>query len=374
MRNPTWDRAVLDAHRLVARAQKCRAYQFADGFDDYNSAASVYEYVGGTPVYGSAYRRFAPPAGLPGQGVYLPPGASLRKTMASNQSTFINKIAYAPQALPSAFGTCISAVADGTAGGTIQVALVWDASGALHLYRAWASPYVSGSLFSTGPGIIAPGNFYSIEVAFNVNSSSGGAQVWVNGFEVMNATGLNTQFTSNAFANIVWITDSANPGCYVDDFRVWDNTGSTQNAALGTDSRLVTKLPSGAGIYTQWTPNGAAANWQCVDDNPPDGDTTYVSGSTASLTDAYATPIAGFTAPPAMVVAIAWVRKDDSATRTMQLGVAQSGGSSVVSGGTFTLGSTYVRISCCLPDDPATSAPWTAAGADTAQHYKQETA
>src|SRR5579859_4573486 len=59
-----WDAAVLDSRRLVARAQKCRGYQFWDGFDHYDSSHELWDAVNGTFSYSSTYARFAAPSGL----------------------------------------------------------------------------------------------------------------------------------------------------------------------------------------------------------------------------------------------------------------------------------------------------------------------
>jgi hypothetical protein len=369
MRNPSpsWDRAVFDARELCAavRRRECRAYQFADGFDNYNTASLMYEYTFGTNAISSSYARFAPPSGLPGQGIrFNQNGALIRKNTQSNQATFIIKLAVNFQNLGAATsGNGFLLASDA---GTAQWFLTVSTSGALGIWSNGSYRYL------TGPGIIGTNLWYGIEVEVTVSSTAGVVNVWVNGTQVMAVTGICTQASANAYANQVAIGDAFTEGVnlYADDFRVWDNTGSTQSAPLGTDSRIVTKMPSGAGQFTQWTPNGAAANWQCVDDNPPDDDTTYVSGATASLLDAYAMPSAGFTLAPAMVVARSRVRKDDGATRQLQLGAGSSGSTGVTE--TYTLGSTYAFVDACVPDDPHTSVPWTAAAADAAQHFKAE--
>jgi hypothetical protein len=371
MRTPSWDRAVRDANALCAavrRRENPRLYQFCDGFDNYNSASILYETVSGTPVYSSSYARFAAPAGLPGQGVYLSSGY-IQKNMQSNQATLIAKVAYRALSTPSSF-TSILGFLDGNSS-AFQVAVGWNNAGAIEAINGYQHVGGGTVIATSAPGVIGPLQWFAVEVLLTVNGASGVLQVWVNGAEVLNLISLNTQFTSNAWANQVRLADSTNPGAYFDDFRVWDNTGSTQNAPIGSgfDSRLLTKLPSGAGGLTQWTPNGASANWQCVDDNPPDGDTTYVS-STSTNYDSYALPSAGIVVPPFMVVARSYYRKDDANTRTFQNGVRS--GTSDALGATFTAGSSYAFVDSCIPNDPATSAPWTAAGADAAQHLKYE--
>jgi hypothetical protein len=376
MRTPTWDAAVADANRLCSavRRRECRAYQFCDGFDTESSLSPLWETTSGTITIGTAYRRFAPPAGLPGQGAYFHSGggsggALARKNLLSNQATLICKVAYYQIA---AVGASMNVV--GVLDTAFQAALVVTSNGTLQVWRGWdtVGPTLLGQ---SGPGVIAPNLWYSIEVMFTINASAGAVEAWVNGVQVLNLTGLNTQYTSDAYANQVQLGDGNNLGCYFDDFRVWDGTGSTQNAPLGAsglDSRIISKLPSGAGSSAAFTPNGAAANWQCVDDNPPDGDTTYVSGASSGLIDDYAMPSAGLSTAPVMVVARSLARKDDGATRTLEIGVKS--GSTYAYGAGVNLGSSYAYIDSCIALDPNTSAAWTAAGADAAHHAKQETA
>jgi hypothetical protein len=378
MKNPIWDAAVLDAKRLAARAQRCQAYQFADPFDNYNNASLLYEFVQGTPTFSSSYARFAPPSGLPGQGIALGANRYVRKNLLSNLGTVIIKAAvnFAGSILSSSGSPFLV----GNDNGTAQWCIVAFPSGALAITLAngaFSGGTLGGTVeATTGPGVATLNGYMGVELKVTTGASGGGAiSLWVNGTQVLNATGLTTQITSNAYVNQISLGDRANTisVLYADDFRIWDTTGSYQNAPLGTDSRLYTKLPNGAGGFAPgWTPNGAAANWQCVDDNPPDGDTTYVSSSTASNLDVYAVPAASPTQPPAMVVARVYARKDDSATRSLQVGAWNNSYGVGTYGGVVTLGSTYAFADGSVPIDPHTGAPWTAAAADAAQILLEE--
>ncbi len=325
----------------------------------------MYDTVSGTVTYSSVYARFAPPAGLPGQGVKVP--GWIRKNMKSNQATFIIFLGFNLPSLGNGGpgGNPFLTVYDS---GTAQWSLVVFSSGALGIIRSNASTVQA----QTGPGVVAPNQWYGIELQVTVNSSGGAAEIWLGGVVVLTATGLNTQASANAYGNQVAIGDINNNGLsgpMFDDFRVWDNTGGSQNAPVQLDRRLITKLPSGAGTNTAWSPNGAAANWQCVDETPPDGDTTYVS-STGLNVDDYAMPSAGLSSAPTMVVAKSYARKDDSATRALEVGVLS--GSTTSFGSPYTMNSTYAFYDSCISVDPNTSAAWTAAGADAAHHCKFE--
>ena len=215
---------------------------------------------------------------------------------------------------------------------------------------------------------------HGIEVDVTFSGSAGSVQCWLDGTLVIPLTGgLNTIKTANAYANQVgWgaFSLSSQPvGDYSDYLRVWDATGSYQNVPLGYDVRKLTKLPQGAGALTGFTPS-AGANWACVDDATPDGDTTYVSSSAASTEDAYDMGSSGLSFIPSMVVAKSYARKDDGATRSLQVGVLS--GSSQGLGTAATMSSSYGWVSACISVDPATGVPPTAAAADSFEHLKNE--
>jgi len=346
------------------------AVQFADLSDICTTPSLIYEDVVNTPVISSSYLRFAPPAGCPGAGIYFPGGAYVRKNMVSNQATLIVRCAV--------YFTSLGGIASVGApfitlwdNGTAQCSLAVYQNGSIAI---WNGAYYSGNpIATTGPSMVTSAGWYGIEAEITVGSA-GSANVWLNGVQQITATGINTQQSAHAYANQVSVGDVQNniAGMRADDWRVWDNSGSTQNAPTGTDGRLIAKVASGAGAFAQFTPNGAAANWQCTDEVPPNGGTTYVSGATSGLVDAYAMPAAAFTAAPLMVVAVSYASKNDGGTRSLEIGV-DSGGTQGY-GPSTAVGSTYAYIQTCIALDPNTGAAWTAAAADAAQHCKQETA
>jgi hypothetical protein len=345
------------------------AFQFADSFDTYANASWRYETVSGTISYSSAYARFAPPAGLPGQGIkFVSNGSGIFKNMQSNQPTFIKRVALNFAGLGTHPINPFMGVLDSS---TYQWTVAVSPSGNLLVLTG----NTGATQATSGPGLIATNLWYGLEIEVTVSASVGTANVWLNGLQVMTVTGIVTQSSANAYGNRVSLgdlNDNGLAGLMADDFRVWDATGSYQNAPTGTDGRLISKLASGAGAFAQFTPNGAAANWQCTDENPPNAGTTYVSGSSSGLVDAYGMPAAAFSAAPVMVVAESYASKSDGATRSVEIGVNSSGVQGYGAG--FTVSNSYAFIQSCISLDPNTGAVWTAAAADAAQHCKQETA
>jgi hypothetical protein len=232
----------------------------------------------------------------------------------------------------------------------------------------------SGVLASSANGLLSATTVpsHGIEVKVTFSATVGTVECWLDGALVIALTaGLNTIATANAYANQVAIGYVTGIGYdrYCDYFRVWDNTGSYQNAPIGYDVRKLTKLDAGAGFYSQWTANGATYTWQCCDDASPDGDTTYASSSGLNY-DSYAMGTSGLAGVPSQVVVKSYARKDDGATRTLEIGVRS--GTSNGLGSAFTMGSTYAWVDGCISLDPATGSPPTAAATDAFQFLKYE--
>jgi len=345
------------------------AYQFADPFDHYNTAilqaGGMWETVVGSPLISSIYTRFSPVGSYPNQGCFLN-GGSIRKNLKSNQATLISFFSYGG-GLPASGSLTFAAFLDN---GTYQCSFAVTSTGALQILNSYGGSILGQSAAGLLGTTSAPA--HGIEAAITFSGSVGSIQVWADGNMVIPlTTGLNTITSGNPYANqfkIGYIVGSG-ANIYTDYVRIWDATGSYQNAPLGYDVRKLTKLPQGAGGLTQWTANGAASNWQCVNDNPPDGDTTYVS-SAGNLYDSYAMGSAGFTNAPTMTVAKSYARKDDGATRVLEIGARSSGVNGL--GAPAVMGSSYAFYDSCISTDPSTGNPPTAAAADAFQHLKYE--
>jgi hypothetical protein len=78
-----------------------------------------------------------------------------------------------------------------------------------------------------------------------------------------------------------------------DDGALNNSIGTAENSWPG-EGRVVVLRADAAGANTQWTPS-AGLNWQAVDDDIPDEDTTYVQSNTAEQIDDY-----GVTTPAAI--------------------------------------------------------------------------
>jgi hypothetical protein len=351
------------------------AYIFVDTFDAYSLdfLSSVYDTVsninGNTIAMSSAYTRFPAIGSFPNQGIHLWYGSLIRKNINPAYRAgdlaliLIPFFTFGGQIPSSGYSPLITFWMDGT----IVNSLVLTAGGALSFY-AGSSPVTGGS---TPNGLIRSTSAPTYGIELSIQLGPGIVTLWVSGVEVLTFT---NPYIGNS-VDQVSLGGSQGWGAggsgdmYCDYFRLWDASGSYQNAAVGYDCRKLTKLPSGAGSFTQWTPNGASSNWQCVDDLDPDGDSTYVS-TAATNYDSYSMGSAGLAGIPSMVVARSIARKNDALTRKLQNGVLS--GSSKGLGTAATLSTVYSIYDTCISVDPATGAPPLAAAADAFQHLKYE--
>jgi hypothetical protein len=143
-----------------------------------------------------------------------------------------------------------------------------------------------------------------------------------------------------------------------DDLYVCDGTGSRNNAVLG-DMRVETLLPDGAGNYQQFALTGAASSQAAVNENPNNGDTSYVSSFTPGQYETFT--FGNMVSAPKSIAGIqltAVCRKDDAGTRIISP-VYRISGSDYVSPGQAVLDS-YAFAIDIQELNPATSAVWTA--------------
>jgi hypothetical protein len=182
------------------------------------------------------------------------------------------------------------------------------------------------------------------------------------------ATGLNTKTANgNAYADTFEFgcqngaVAPGAPGTHFmkyDDMYIADNTGSINNAFLG-DVRVEAIRPTGTGTYADFTPNGAANNWDCVDEAAQDGDTTYVASSTVNHKDSYV--FADLSSNPSNVMAFQvsmMARKDDAGARKIS-SFLRSGGSDFVSSTQFSIADNYAPWIDIWNQDPNGNIPWT---------------
>lgn len=238
--------------------------------------------------------------------------------------------------------------------GSDQVNLRVNTSGTLSVVRGGTN----GTVLATSTGTLAVGTWYFIEFKVKIHNTAGTAEVRVSGTNSgwINASGLNTRNTANSQADSLRLGSENGNGPRIDDVYVCDINGSINNDFLG-DCRIETLYPDGDGNSTQFTPS-SGLNYQCVDDSTPNGDTDYVSSSTADNIDTYT--LGNLSGTPASILGVQThlsARKDDGGSRTFQ-SVLRISGTNYFGSSTFSAADSYLFYSQIFEQNPAISAAW----------------
>lgn len=248
-------------------------------------------------------------------------------------------------------------------GATLQVDVRVDALGHLVITR-------NGTVLGTSTLAIVNGSgWHYFEFQATINSSTGAAQLWVDGVSFLSLTGQNTQNTANAFTNKLRYTASTPTGnAYFKDMYMLDTGTGARTARLG-DSTVAPYYPSSAGVNQQFTASGGTQLSDVQDGTThsgtwPDGDTSYISDSTSGHISDFNHQALSLTGSIYGVVHVTYARKDDAGGRNFNQ-VCLSSGTTETSAN-IALGNSYQYYSDILEQDPHTSADWTVSGFNAA--------
>lgn len=248
-----------------------------------------------------------------------------------------------------------------TSGSTVQCSLRYRADGKLRFARGTTT-----ALGDSAAPVIAINAWYFIQIRVNI-AAAGSYEVRVNGQTVISGTG-NTQALAGFGAD----------GWQIRNLRfanilLYNESGTQAPNTWTPETRIYADLPNAAGASSGWTPS-AAANYQCVDEQPNNGDTDYVSAAAAGPVDSYACAATAPAGTNIYAVAVEIVaRKDDAGTNEVDC-LLRTGGSDFASGSSAALTTTYQRFRRLWTQDPATAAAWTRANANAAQPGIERTA
>jgi hypothetical protein len=234
--------------------------------------------------------------------------------------------------------------------------------------------YTSGarySLLGTSEGNVLPlGDWNYVEVKFHVANSGGYIIVKVNGVEVLNLTGVDTQY-SNAALSAVYLGSCGRYNTartvWFDDIYICDTLGSANNDFLG-DCKVQLLAPSGNGNYSDFvgSDDDSADNYLHVDDaESPDDDTSYVESATSADQDTYAHENTADCDTVHGVGVKVLAKKTEGGSPDLKA-LARSGTTDEASDA-LGFGTDYQAKQVVYEQDPDTSAAWTTGGVDNAE-------
>lgn len=339
------------------------ALLFYDGFEGITTAQATLRYV--TFAGGASISSAAIPAAPNGQTAAIFGSGDCTISTGATPATAIVGFRFMPRDQGQTISTAINFLRLLDNGGVVHLTFRCQLDGSISVYRGDGTTLLGTT---ASANLLAPGVWSYLEIKATINDTTGSVEIKQDGTSVLSLTSQDTRNAGNA--NIARIRFQGHSGTgnssWFDDVYICDTTGSAPHNDYLGDVRIVMILPSGAGDSTQWTPN-AGSNWDRVDETPGhDGDTTYVSDSTAGDTDLYnlaAVPSGAGTVYAAKVIATA--RKDGAGAQDVELLVKS--GTTTDASPLKSLTDSYAEYDYTLVQNPDTSAAWSVADLDAVQ-------
>lgn len=228
------------------------------------------------------------------------------------------------------------------------------------------SVYRSTTLLGTTSGAsLSGGAWRYIEVKV-VCSDTGSVVVRVDEDVKLTLSSVDTKAGSNDYHTtfrFTGISTGSSGAIQIDDLYCCDGSGIANNDFLG-NVRVVAIRPDAAGDSTQLTPS-AGANYECVDEEICDDDTTHVESATVGHKDLYGTDAA--VTGDILGVQVNTDCKETDATSFDLKTVCKSNTTESADVGQAIGSTDYVTKTRVLEEDPHTSTAWVAAGVNAAQ-------
>jgi hypothetical protein len=166
---------------------------------------------------------------IPGayQGLALALGPNdpvLQKTLPGNYGTLI----WGNRFQINQFGTFGVTLTDFT---TNQLTVGINSIGQIAVWRG----SLGGTLLATSSASIGLNVWHYLEAKLTVHNTSGAWNIYLDGVNILSATGQNTRVSANSYANVFKVTSSGSSGtrAYIDDLYLFDNSGPFNNDVAG---------------------------------------------------------------------------------------------------------------------------------------------
>lgn len=215
------------------------ALLFLEGFDKYgltntdSSTVVALLQAGDWNSFSGANSSIVSPLSGAGFALLLTANAFLTKTLSANYARLIGGFRFNSVTLGSTLGIQFLDGASNQAAVTVNVT-----TGSISVRNAG----IAGTALGTSTVTVAANSIHYLE--FDITFGNAGAyEVWLDGVSILSGTG-DTMATTNAFANGVRFTTSAiASNNIIDDFYLFDSTGTIHNAPLLNSPRVETAFP-----------------------------------------------------------------------------------------------------------------------------------
>lgn len=251
----------------------------------------------------------------------------------------------------------------------LDVRLTLTGQISIHNLNSTGSAYSAGTAYN-GTTDLRDNQHHWIEVRAIIAPSLGGTfQVWVDGVQEINQTGITNDGASGLTATALvrmylatWATSSTLST--TSHVMVWDTSGTGLTGYLGP-STIVTLAPNAAGDLTGLSPS-SGANYTAVNEAVANFDTNYVEAATSGLADLYNyTTLATTPAAIRGVMVKSFAKNADVGAKAFRA-ICKSN-ATIANGADQNLSVAYKLFTEFFGVDPNTGTAWTKATIDAAQ-------
>lgn len=214
----------------------------------------------------------------------------------------------------------------------------------------------STSAYSSSPIPLNTWIYFEVSILNFASSAAGNILIRLNGQQIFSSPAGFTLLGSGLGSGFILYGDGVNFIGY-DDLYICNNVGP-YNTGFIEDGEILTLFPDGPGDVTDFSLFGAATNWQAVNEQPFDGDTSYVFSGVDGDQDLYT--IADMPVGQTIVIpgiAVNTVARRDNTDPIGFIPLAKSG-INLGSGTTTPVTSSYLEYQYIFEREPVTNNPW----------------
>jgi hypothetical protein len=195
-------------------------------------------------------------------------------------------------------------------GATTQIGIALNAAQQLFIFRNG-----TGNVLGTSSIAFSSSIYHQVEFQWTIDNINGAIELRLNGDPnpIIVAAGIDTQQSASNTVNVFLFQSGGALDIAFDDIILREADGLTVTSDWLGNVHIGPRRVNGVGANSGWTPVGAVNNFDCVNENPPNGNTDFVQSGTPGQRDSYLHEAAGTTGATIYAIQVSTVAELDVA-------------------------------------------------------------